>query len=166
MVNIITAAKTAITAYASAVSLAGNSSNPYSIAAAAMAELYHANFTSFTLGSTTVFPDKTFATTAIERNLVKYNQSGLGTDFRYERSRIEAVGRGSAVVWITWRIVPAQPESGEGGKGKTNSYGKGWMFTDVYGFRTSADGQIGAWEWSNADVEYEKLLENYPQFFY
>ncbi|KAK4033731.1 hypothetical protein C8A01DRAFT_39817 [Parachaetomium inaequale] len=162
MVNLISAAKTAVAAYASAISLAGNSSIPYSTTAAAMVELYHPNFTSFTLGAVTVFPDNAFARAAIEANLAQYNNSGLGTDFRYERSRIEAVGGTSAVVWITWRIVPAQRElGGNGGMGK----GTGWTFTDVYGFRVPAEGQSGAWEWSNADDEYEKLAENYPGFF-
>jgi hypothetical protein len=152
MVNIKAAAKAAISAYASAISLASNSSIPYSTAAAAMAELYHANFTSFTLGTITVFPDNAFARAGIERNLVYYNQSGLGTDFRYERSKVEVVSATSAVAWITWRMVPA-------------GYTKPWTFTDVYGFRTSAAGGDGGWEWSNADDEYEKLAENYPSFF-
>jgi hypothetical protein len=162
MVNPLTAAKTAVAAYASAISLAGNASIPYSTTAEAMAELYHPNFTSFTLGTVTVFPDKAFARAAIEANLVQYNNSGLGTDFRYERSRIEAVGGTSAVVWITWRIIPAKRElGGRGGEAR----GKGWTFTDVYGFRVPAEGQSGAWEWSNADDEYEKLAENYPEYF-
>lgn len=161
MVNIITAAKAAIAAYASAVSLASNASIPYSNTAAAMAELYHANFTSFTLGTITIFPDKAFARAAFERNLVQYNQSGLGTDFRYERSKVEAVGATSAVVWITWRIVPAAHRPVSGREGNL----KGWTFTDVYGFRVSADGGNGGWEWSNADDEYEKLAKNYPAFF-
>ncbi|KAL2193822.1 hypothetical protein P885DRAFT_80833 [Corynascus similis CBS 632.67] len=163
MVNVVTAARAAVRVYASAVSLGGNSSIPYSTTAAAMAELYHANFTSFTLGTITVFPDNAFARAGIENNLVQYNTSGLGTDIRYETSRIEAVGSTSAVVWITWKIVPAQ--SACVGDGKTNKEKKGWNFTDVYGFRMSAEGQNGGWEWSNADDEYEKLMENYPQFF-
>lgn len=162
MVNVITAAKVAIAAYASAISLAGNFSIPYSTTAAAMAKLYHANFTSFTLGTITVFPDSTFAHTAIERNLAQYNQSGLGTDFRYERSKVEVVGATSAVVWITWRIVPAARVERLVGSG---GGGKGWTFTDVYGFRVPTEGEDGAWEWSNADDEYEKLAENYPAFF-
>jgi hypothetical protein len=164
MVNVIPAAKTAVAAYAYAVTQAGNSSIPYSTTAAAMAELYHANFTSFTLGTITLFPDKAFSRAAVEETLVKYNKSGLGTDFRYETNRIEAGGRESAVVWITWRIVPQQG-SGGGGTEKTKCQEKGWRFTDVYGFRVAASGQTGAWEWSNADDEYEKLLENYPAFF-
>ena len=161
MVNIITAAKAAVAAYASANSLASNSSTPYSTAAASMAELYHPNFTSFTLGTITVFPDNAFTRAAMERTLVQYNQSGLGTDFRYERSRVEAVGATSAIAWITWRIVPPHVRRGSGGDGNL----KGWTFTDVYGFRVSADGGNGGWEWSNADDEYEKLAENYPAFF-
>ena len=161
MVNIITAAKAAVAAYASAISLASNSSIPYSTAAAAMAELYHPNFTSFTLGTITVFPDNAFTRAAMERTLVQYNQSGLGTDFRYERSRVEAVGATSAIAWITWRIAPPRVRRGSGGDGNL----KGWTFTDVYGFRVSADGGNGGWEWSNADDEYEKLAENYPAFF-
>jgi len=108
MVNVVTAARAAVRVYASAVSLGGNSSIPYSTTAAAMAELYHANFTSFTLGTITMFPDNAFARAGIENNLVQYNTSGLGTDIRYETSRIEVVGSTSAVVWITWKIVPAQ----------------------------------------------------------
>ncbi|KAK4247512.1 hypothetical protein C7999DRAFT_32057 [Corynascus novoguineensis] len=140
MVNVVTAAKAAVRVYASAVSLGGNSSIPYSTTAAAMAELYHAN--------SPVSPCAP--------------SPGLGTDIRYETSRIEAVGSTSAVVWITWKIVPAQ--SACVGGGKTDKE-KGWTFTDVYGFRMSAEGQNGGWEWSNADDEYEKLMENYPQFF-
>ncbi len=164
MVNLIPAAKAAIAGYASAVSLGGNSSIPYSTTAAAMANFYHANFTSFTLGTVTVFPDAAFARAGIERSLVQYNQSGLGTDFRYERSKVEAVGATSAVVWITWRIVPTA-RGQEGVAAEHGGGGKGWTFTDVYGFRVPADGGDGVWEWSNADDEYEKLAENYPAFF-
>ncbi|KAK3319156.1 hypothetical protein B0H66DRAFT_258011 [Apodospora peruviana] len=154
MVHIVKAAKAAIAAYASAVSLAGNSSITLSTAAAAMANLYLPGFTAFTLGSITPFPNATISVSGIAAGLARYNRSGLGTDIRYEHARVDAISNQSAICWITWKLVTP--------RNKPENVPRGWSFTDVYGFWLAANptgGLEGGWEWSNSEDEYEKLLE-------
>lgn len=154
MVDILKAAKAAITAYTSALSLGANPSIPLSDVASAMADLFLPNMTSFVLGAITVFPDNASARTAIETALGQYNASGLGTDIRLHRSRVEALSDQSAICWIAYKVVP---RNGDGP----------FTFTDVYGFRIAADrprGLPGGWEWSNADDEFQTLMERYPDF--
>ncbi|KAK3940013.1 hypothetical protein QBC46DRAFT_386446 [Diplogelasinospora grovesii] len=129
MANIVNAAKQAILAYAAAVSKGSNPSIPVSDVAASMAELYLPNFTSFTLGSITVFATRPDAQAAIERLLCSYNTSGIGADIRKYDSRVEPVSASSAICWITWEIFP-NPGTTDG-KGAVEP----WKFTDVYGFR-------------------------------
>ncbi len=152
MVNITAAAKAAVSAYAAAVQLGGNTSIPLTEVADAMAQLYLPGFTSFTLGSITALGSD--PSIGIAAQLTQYNQSGLGTDFRFCHSRIEPVSDQSAVAWLTWTLRPK------------NSLAP-WQFTDVYGFRIAANrsgGLEGGWEWSNADDEYIKLFTHDPTF--
>jgi len=170
MVNLLAAAKSAIRIYAAAIALGTNSSISTSETAAAMAELYLPNFTSFTLGSVTVFPDTTVARAGIEGTLIQFNKTGLGADIRLDHSRVDVVSAQSAICWVTWKIFPKGSEVGKGTgrKGAKNGVPKPWTFVDVYGFRLAANrtgGLEGGWEWSNADDEYLKLAENYPAYF-
>jgi hypothetical protein len=152
MVNITAAVQAAITAYATAVQLGGNTSIPLPSVASAMSALYLPGFTSFTLGGITTFANESIAATGIGGILYLYNQSGLGTDIRLQESRIEPVSEQSAFCWLTWKIYPKnclQP----------------WTFVDVYGFRTAANrtgGLEGGWELSD---EYIQLLARVPNFF-
>src|SRR3569833_1108724 len=106
MVNITHAAKAAVTAYAAAVQMGRNTSIPSSDVASAMASLYLPGFTSFTLGQITVLPNETSAATSIDNILKLYNASGLGTDIRLAKSRVEAVSDQAAFCFLTWKIFP------------------------------------------------------------
>ena len=155
MVHIIQAAKAAVAAYAAAVGLGGNPSTPTTDVSAAMASLYLANFTSFTLGAVTVFANETVAANGIAGILFLYDKSGLGTDIRLRASRVERVSDQAALCWLTWRIYPRNGV-------------KPWSFVDLYGFRAAPNrtgGLEGGWEFSNADNEYEELLKRAPNFF-
>ncbi|KAM7198183.1 hypothetical protein V8F33_005241 [Rhypophila sp. PSN 637] len=181
MVEILTASKAAIKSYATAISLAADlftTGTPVSEVALGMAKHFLPNVTIFTLGSTTTFPDTKFAASQIENLLRQYTRSGLGTDIRLERSRVEVLSSQSSICWITWKIFPRntkeeEEEDEDGcGEGKTPSK-KPWTFTLVYGFRLvqpqnrppGSGGLDGGWEWANGDDEFEKLGENWPAFF-
>ncbi|KAK0669842.1 hypothetical protein QBC41DRAFT_346025 [Cercophora samala] len=163
MVQITELAKQAAVSYAAAISLAANPNNSSDLAsaAAAMSAFYLPNATDFTFGGITRFPDQDTFTQGTEFILGKYNESGIGTDFRLEKYRIDPVSEGSAIAWITYRMV-LPGNVGRKGKGKGPAAG-GWKFTNVYGFRVQPDGRKG-WEWTNADGEYTELLSRYPDF--
>ncbi|KAK4194824.1 hypothetical protein QBC40DRAFT_269805 [Triangularia verruculosa] len=125
-----------------------------------MSTFYLPNTTDFTLGGITRIPDQDAFQQGTEFILGKYNSSGIGTDFRLEKYKVDPISESSAIAWVTYRMVLPGGEGGRKGKGAANG---GWKFTNLYGFRVLPDGRKG-WEWTNADGEYTEVLRRYPGF--
>lgn len=156
MVNIKEAARAAITAYGLATQQGGNDSVPLRHVAESLASFYLSNFTSFTLGGVTTVGGENKATEGVLKQLQQLNASGLGTDIRLRGSSVDVVSKQSAVCWVTFEILP-----------RTKKIGR-WSWTNVYGFRLEkgrSNGIDGGWEFTNADQEFESLLERVPDFF-
>ncbi|KAJ0335772.1 hypothetical protein COL922a_008786 [Colletotrichum nupharicola] len=154
MVNIREAARAAITAYGLATEKGGNASIPLQDVAASLAAFYLTNFTSFTLGEVTVLPNDPVP--GVFKQLRLLNQSGIGTDIRPRGGRVEVVSAESAICFVTFEIYP-----------KTRKIDK-WSWTNVDGFRLEpgrSNGLDGGWEFTNADQEYESLLQRVPNFY-
>ncbi|KAF0317227.1 putative rho protein [Colletotrichum asianum] len=82
--------------------------------------------------------------------------SGIGTNIRPRGGRVEVVSAESAICFVTFEIYP-----------KTRKIDK-WSWTNVYGFRLEqgrSNGLDGGWEFTNADQEYESLLQRIPNFY-
>ncbi|GKT44888.1 uncharacterized protein ColSpa_05069 [Colletotrichum spaethianum] len=156
MVNIKEAARAAITAYGLATEQGGNASVPLRDVADSVASFYLANFTSFTLGGITTLENHDIATSGVLKQLQRLNQSGLGTDIRLCSGRVDVVSSQSALCWVTFEITP-----------RTDKIEK-WSWTNVYGFRLEkgrSNGLEGGWESTNADQEFQTLLERVPDFY-
>ncbi|GJC79752.1 hypothetical protein ColLi_02590 [Colletotrichum liriopes] len=156
MVRIKEAARAAITAYGLAAQQGGNVSVPLQNVADSLASFYLANFTSFTLGGISTLQNHDIATSGVLKQLQKLNQSGLGTDIRLCNGRVDVVSNQSALCWVTFEIIP-----------RTDKIGK-WSWTNVYGFRLEegrSNGLEGGWEFTNADQEYQTLLDRVPNFY-
>ncbi|KAK2009430.1 hypothetical protein LZ32DRAFT_414555 [Colletotrichum eremochloae] len=155
-VNIKEAAQAAMMAYGLATEQGGNASAPLEGVADTLASFYLANFTSFSLGGIKTLPNHEAATAGVLYQLQKLNQSGLGTDIRYNGGHIDVVSNQSALCWVTFEIRP-----------KTDKI-EGWSWTNVYGFRMQegrSNGLEGGWESSNSDQEIGKLLERVPDIY-
>ncbi|KAL0942861.1 uncharacterized protein CTRU02_200747 [Colletotrichum truncatum] len=154
MVNIKEAARAAVTAYGLASEKGGNTSVPLQEVAESLASFYLTNFTSFTLGQVTTLPQD--PAPGVLKQLQLLNESGLGTDIRPCAARIEVVSSQSAMCWITFEIFP-----------RTKKIDR-WTWTNIYGFRLGEprkNGLDGGWEFTNADQEFQKLLERVPDFY-
>ncbi|CCF33463.1 hypothetical protein CH063_05652 [Colletotrichum higginsianum] len=158
MVNVKEAAQAAITAYGLATQQGGNASVPLAQVASSLASFYLANFTSFTLGGVSVVGGGETAAKGVLQQLRRLNESGLGTDIRLcGGGRVDVVSSQSALCWVTFEMVPP----------RTSKVGR-WTWTNVYGFRVETgrdDGLEGGWEFTNADQEFQTLLERVPDFF-
>ena len=80
-------------------------------------------------------------------------RTGLGTKLILERiDKIETYSATSALCWLTWSFHPQAGSEFEG---------RGWTFTNVYGFRAAAEGEgCGAgWEFVVRDQEVERMKE-------
>ncbi|KAK4176559.1 hypothetical protein QBC36DRAFT_329011 [Triangularia setosa] len=141
MVQITGFTKRAVVSYAAAISLAANLSNPTDLSnsATAMSAFYLPDVTAFTLGAITRISDQDSFKQGTEFLLGKYNESGIGTDFRLDHYKIDPVGESSAIAWVTRMALP-----GSGAKRKAKgTLNGGWKFTNVYGFRVLPDGRKG-----------------------
>jgi hypothetical protein len=153
--QIESAALTTIQSYASAMALASSSPpTPLPVIAAELAKHYLPNFTAFSLGYIHSAPDTAAATAMIQGHFERLVNSGVGCDIREAGSRVQIVGQGSALCWITWKIVPA-----EGWKG-----GEGWEWENCYFYRRKVDGVEG-FEGVIADGEMGGLAKHAPGSF-
>jgi hypothetical protein len=74
----------------------------------------------------------------------------LGTKLVLEEIvKIEAYSESSALCWLKWTFVPQAGSEFEG---------KGWTFTNVYGYRRTACGEEG-WEFVVRDQEINECVK-------
>lgn len=153
MVNIISAAKAAVSAYGAAIALGGNYSVPLPELASQVSAFYLPNCTAFTLGQITVIPDQTIMAEGFTTLYTEWRENGPGTVVTLSRSRIELVSEGSALCWLTYRICPQTAGV------------EGWHWTNVYGFRLveggMENGLQGGWEFVVSDNEQQEYAKRY-----
>jgi hypothetical protein len=81
------------------------------------------------------------------RNNIK---TGLGTKLVLDEiEKIEPYSEGSALCWLRWTFVPQVGSEFEG---------RGWTFTNIYGYRRTDDGEEG-WEFVVRDQEINECVK-------
>ena len=76
--------------------------------------------------------------------------SGLGTKLVLESiEKIDVYSASSAVCWLHWSFHPQVGSEFEG---------KGWRFTNVYGYRAEAGGVKEGWEFVVRDQEVDEIV--------
>lgn len=75
--------------------------------------------------------------------------SGLGTKLVLEQiEKIEPYSEKSALCWLHWLFHPQAGSEFEG---------KGWKFTNIYGYRAESDGKKEGWELVVRDQEVNEI---------
>ena len=76
---------------------------------------------------------------------------GLGTHLSLlEITKVEVYSPSSALLWLKWVFKPMAGSEFEG---------KGWIFTNVYGYRAAEQGDQAGWEFVVRDEEVESMLK-------
>ncbi|KPM39578.1 hypothetical protein AK830_g6988 [Neonectria ditissima] len=154
MVNITCAAQRAIAAYSAAIALGGDYSYPLSDLGAEVSSFFLPNYTSFSLGKSTLSPNQSVVANNFVSLYTEWRENGPGTHVRVDKSRLEPVSNESALCWLTYRVSPARNGM------------KGWEWTNVYGFRMvyggMENGLEGGWEFALADEEHQQYAARFP----
>lgn len=80
------------------------------------------------------------------RNNIK---TGLGTKLLLDKiERIQAYSESSALCWLTWTFHPQAASEFEG---------KGWTFTNIYGYRAESAEMSAGWEFVVRDQEVNEI---------
>ncbi|TKA30994.1 hypothetical protein B0A50_01962 [Salinomyces thailandicus] len=97
------------------------------------------------------------AASLIEQEMRKNVDLGLGTYLKLLQVRkIETYGETSALCWLDWEFVPQKGSEYEG---------RGWKFTDVYGYRAASEGLDGGWEFVLRDEQITAMVKATGQSF-
>ena len=85
----------------------------------------------------------------IETEMRNNISSGLGTKLVLESiEKIETYSETSALCWLHWSFHPQAGSEFEG---------KGWEFTNIYGYRASSNGMEEGWELVIRDQEINEV---------
>lgn len=86
----------------------------------------------------------------IETEMRNNITSGLGTKLLLEKiEKIEVYSETSALCWLHWSFHPQAGSEFEG---------RGWEFTNIYGYRAESDGKKEGWEFVVRDQEVNEIV--------
>ena len=78
-------------------------------------------------------------------------QTGLGTKLVLDKvERIQSYSEASAMCWLTWSFHPQAGSEFEG---------RGWTFTNIYGYRAGSAGVSAGWEFVVRDQEVDAIYK-------
>ncbi|KAI7368636.1 hypothetical protein KC354_g2536 [Hortaea werneckii] len=111
---------------------------------------YRPGVTFFTGGKISRFETQEEAAKLIEMEMRKNVNLKLGTHLKLLHiKKIESYSSTSALCWLEWQFVPLE------GSGYN---GRGWKFTNVYGYRAAGEGIAAGWEFVLRDEEVESMF--------
>ena len=74
---------------------------------------------------------------------------GIGTNLELVSiGKVDVYSEASALCWLKWKFHPRPGSEYEG---------KGWTFTNIYGYRAADDGQAHGWELVVRDEEVNAM---------
>lgn len=146
MVNIHSAAESAVKAYSAAIALGANYSYPLPKLASHVSTFFMPNYTSYSLGEINLSPNQSVVASDFESIYSEWRSNGQpGTVIQIIHHKIQPVSNSSAICWLKYHIDPQNglPE---------------WEWTNVYGFRRTEEkftnGLYGGWEFAVEDNEH------------
>lgn len=154
--DISAAANAAAEAYIAAMALGEDSDQPTATVAEALAKLYLPKFVYFSLGTLAPLDEKADISVGINGHLQRLQKSGLGTDIRCAKFRVDTVSPTSALVHFIWKVFPKKDDI------------EPFEFLNVYGFRMAPgrpDGLLGGWEFAIGDNETMAIVQRVPDFY-
>ncbi|KAI7371365.1 hypothetical protein KC354_g600 [Hortaea werneckii] len=111
---------------------------------------YRLGVTFFTGGKISRFETQEEAAKLIETEMRKNVTLKLGTHLKLLHiQKIESYSSTSALCWLEWQFVLQKGSEHEG---------KGWKFTNVYGYRAASEGLAAGWEFVLRDEEVESMF--------